>query len=137
MAESNEKIPVTVAVPPRPDFKGYWSLGRSRPGHGVFFQTGKTDIEVTPKELAELKEEEASGYLLVVEYSPAERAARLAANAADAAKAAEADAEAALVAAQEKADLAKKAKAEAEAVAERSAKGGKAKGKAQPEGDAQ
>jgi hypothetical protein len=128
MAETApQKIPVTVVVPKREEFKGYYSLGRSRPGKGVHFETGKTDLEVTPTELAELKEDEAAGFLIVIEYSPAEAAARRAAAAAADAARAEADAEKALAAAQAKADEAKKAKATADAEAEKvTAKGSKA-----------
>lgn len=128
MTEPAEKIPVTVVVPKREEFKGYWSLGRSRPGRGVFFETGRTDIEVTAAELAELKEDEAAKHLVVVEYSPAERAARLAAQAEDDAKKAEDAAASALEEAQRKADAAAKAKADAKAAADAAAaKAGKGK----------
>src|SRR5689334_21189122 len=122
-----EKIPVTVVVPKREEFKGYWSLGRSRPGKGVHFEAGRTDLEVTAEELKELREDEVAGHLIVIEYSQAEAAARRAAAAAAEAAKLEADAEAALAAAQKKADEAKKLRADADAAAEKVAAKGKGK----------
>jgi hypothetical protein len=62
---SDAKTKVTVVVPRREFHPGYWSLGRTR-GQGVHFLTGKTQIEVTAKELEELREDEAKGFLTLV-----------------------------------------------------------------------
>lgn len=120
MAES-EKIPVTVVVPPRgEEFSGYWCIGRK-------FDQGRTDLEVTPAQLADIKADEARGMpIAVVEFSPIEQAQRRAAVADAEARAAEADAQRALEEAEKKAQAAKAAKAELDAAASK-ADGGKGK----------
>lgn len=117
---------VVVVVPPRPEpHKGYYSLGRTRPGKGVFFPSGQTEIDVTAEELAELKEEATSkkvmdnsveggfrmapGFLTVIELDPVTAARRRAAAEAEAAKQADDEAEALLAKAEERKKAAKKA----------------------------
>ena len=52
------KIQVVVNVAPRPDFNGFWAIGR-------FFPNGASECEVTPEELKSLREDAA--FLSVVE----------------------------------------------------------------------
>jgi len=61
-----EKTKVIVVVPKREFHQGFWSLGQTR-GQGVHFPTGKTEIEVTPEELAELKVDEEKGFITLVQ----------------------------------------------------------------------
>jgi len=68
-----EKTKIIVVVPKREFHPGFWSLGLSRPGKAVHFPTGKTQIEVTEEELAELKVDEEKGFLTLVQLSAGER----------------------------------------------------------------
>jgi len=70
MADQKQKV--VVVVPKREFHAGYWSLGVTR-GQGVFFPTGKTEIEVTAAELDELKVDEGRGFLMLVEVAAGER----------------------------------------------------------------
>ena len=112
-------VNVIVVVPPRDGHKGFWSLGRTRPGKGKFFPTGSTEFEATPEELAELNEDATPkrvldsgepngqrshpGFLTVVELDPATLAKR--------------HADATAIAARQAADALDRAKAAAEATA--------------------
>lgn len=119
---------VLVVVPPRPEpHGGFWSLGRSRAGKGVFFPSGQTEIEVTPEELAELQEEAAErfvpdsaepggkkrvpGFITIVELDPLTIAKRRAEAEAKAAKAAAAALEKAKAEAETRAAAAREAAA--------------------------
>jgi hypothetical protein len=68
-----DKKKIIVVVPHRDGtIQGFWSLGISR-GQGVHFPKGKTEIDVTPAELEELKVDEAKGFITLVELAAGER----------------------------------------------------------------
>jgi hypothetical protein len=69
---SEQKTKVVVVVPRREFHPGFWSLGATR-GQGVFFPIGKTEIEVTPAELEELKGDETRGFITLVELALGEK----------------------------------------------------------------
>jgi hypothetical protein len=69
---SEQKQKVVVVVPRREFHAGFWSLGRTR-GQGVFFPTGKTEIEVTDAELKELRGDEERNFLTIVLLAKGER----------------------------------------------------------------
>ncbi len=112
---TTQRTTVLVVVPPRKPHGGFWALGRTRPGHAVHFPSGPTEIDVTPEELAELREEETKtfkdsdgkeqtvSFLTVVELDPATLAKRRA--------------DATARAAQEAADALEKAQEQAEKTA--------------------
>lgn len=68
----DQKHKVVVVVPRREFHDGYWSLGGSR-GQGVKFPTGQTPIDVTDAELAELRDDEKRGFVMLVELAAGEK----------------------------------------------------------------